>query len=206
MSRQAGAAIVTSRLQTLGLSLCFVLGFSTIFVLLGASATAIGQLLRSYQFELNIFGGAIIILFGLATLDLLQLSWMQREFRFSMSIPGGRPSGAYLLGAAFAFGWTPCIGPILGAILTVSAASATVSHGVTLLGVYSMGLGLPFVLAALFMGGLLARIKSMSRMGRILKIFAGGTMILLGAAMVTGYLSAFAFWLLATFPVLGSIG
>ena len=140
-----------------------------ILVLLGASATAIGQLLRSYQFELNIIGGSIIVLFGLATLGLFQPSWLQREFRFGMSAPGGRPSGAYLLGAAFAFGWTPCIGPILGAILTVSAASATVSHGVTLLGVYSLGLGLPFVLAAMFTTGLLARIRSMSRLGRMLK-------------------------------------
>lgn len=206
ISGQSQAAIATSRLQTVGLSLCFVLGFSTIFVLLGASATAIGQLLRSYQFELNIIGGTIIALFGLAALGVLQPSWMQREFRFGMSVPGGRPGGAYLLGTAFAFGWTPCIGPILGAILTVSAASATVSNGITLLGVYSLGLGLPFVLAALFTSGLLARIKSMGRMGRILKIFAGGTMILLGVAMMTGYLSAFAIWLLATFPVLGSIG
>ena len=107
ISRQSGAAIVTSRLQTLGLSLCFVLGFSTIFVLLGASATAIGQRLRSYQFELNIVGGSIIVLFGLATLGVMQPAWLQREFRFNMSVPGGRPGGAYLLGAAFAFGWTP---------------------------------------------------------------------------------------------------
>jgi len=204
--RQSGGTIATSRLQTVALSLCFVFGFSTIFVLLGASATVLGQLLRLYQFELNIIGGSIIILFGLVTLGLMQSSWLQREFRFGISVPGGRPGGAYLLGAAFAFGWTPCIGPILGAILTVSAASANVSNGITLLGVYSLGLGLPFVLAAVFTSSLMGRITSIKRAARVLRIFAGGTMILLGAAMITGYLSAFAIWLLATFPVLALIG
>ena len=129
-----------------------------------------------------------------------------REARFHLDIPGGRGASAYVLGLAFAFGWTPCIGPILGAILTVSAASATVSNGVALLAIYSLGLGVPFLAAALFTDALSARIKAVGRFGRLLRSFVGGVMILMGAAMVTGHLSTCGFWLLETFPVLSMIG
>ena len=199
-----GAAIL--RIQAIGLSLCFVLGFSTIFVLLGASATALGQLLLSYRHELNLIGGAIVITFGLFTLGLLRPWWLQRDLRFDLSPAGGRPIAAYVLGMAFAFGWTPCIGPVLGAILTVSAASATVTNGIAFLGAYSLGLGIPFLLAAAFTDGLAARLKSFGRAGRILQLLAGGVMIVMGAAMITGYLSAFSFWLLETFPLLATVG
>jgi len=194
------------RFHAIALSFCFVLGFSTIFVILGASATALGQALISYRYELNLVGGAVVIGFGLFTLGLLRPSWLQRDFRFDAPLTGGRPLSAYLLGMAFAFGWTPCIGPILGAILTVSAATATVASGVALLAVYSLGLGLPFLLAAAFTDGLLARLKSIGGAGRILQLLAGGVMILMGAAMVTGQLSTFSFWLLNTFPVLSTVG
>ncbi len=194
------------RAQAVGLSACFVLGFATVFVILGASATTLGQALISYRYELNLIGGVIVIGFGLFATGLLRPSWLQRDFRFDIALPGGRPVAAYLLGMAFAFGWTPCIGPILGAILTVSAASARVAKGVTLLAVYSLGLGIPFLLVAVFTGGLLARLKSIGRVGRVLQILAGGIMIVMGRAMITGQLSAFSFWLLETFPRLSSIG
>ena len=196
----------TTRLPALGLSLLFVLGFSSVFVSLGASATAVGQLLLQYRYETNLVGGAIIIVFGLFMTGLLRLSWMQRELRFHAAIPGGRPLGAYVLGLAFAFGWTPCIGPVLGAILTVSATSATVTQGVSLLAIYSLGLGLPFLVAAVFTGAFLARMRVMRRFGRHLQVFAGLVMVVMGIAMLTGYLSAFSFWLLETFPRLGTIG
>jgi cytochrome c-type biogenesis protein len=194
------------RFQAVALSLCFVLGFSTVFVILGASATALGQLLISYRYELNLVGGAVVIGFGLFTLDLLRPSLLQRELRADPEIAGGRPGGAYLLGVAFAFGWSPCIGPILGAILTVGAASATVGKGAALLATYSLGLGVPFVVAAAFTDGLLARLKSIGRVGRGLRLFAGSVMILMGGAMLTGQLSAFSYWLLETFPLLARIG
>ena len=194
------------RVQALALSACFVLGFATIFVILGASATTLGQTLISYRYQLNLIGGAIVIGFGLFATGLLRPSWLQRDFRFDIVLPGGRPVAAYLLGMAFAFGWTPCIGPMLGAILTVSAASATVSNGVTLLAVYSLGLGVPFLLVAVFTGGLLARFKSIGRVGRLLHVFAGAIMVLMGVAMITGQLSTFSFWLLETFPQLSTIG
>jgi cytochrome c-type biogenesis protein len=107
---------------------------------------------------------------------------------------------------AFAFGWSPCIGPILGAILTIGAASATVGKGVALLATYSLGLGLPFVIAAAFTDGLLARLKSIGRVGRGLRLIAGGVMIVMGGAMLTGQFTAFSYWLLETFPLLAKIG
>lgn len=210
----AGGAIVdkqvgehqAARLANLGLSACFVLGFSTVFVLLGASATLLGQLLLEYRYELNFIGGVIVIAFGLFLIGWLRLPLLQRELRFHAAIPGGRPLSAYLLGLAFAFGWTPCIGPILGSILTLSAASQSTAAGVVLLSVYSLGLGLPFLLAAWFTEALTARLKRTAHFGRILQIGTGIVLILMGVAMITGQLSVFAYWLLDTFPVFATIG
>jgi len=192
--------------QTIIMSLYFVLGFSTIFMILGASATALGQLLLSYRYELNLAGGAIVILFGLFMIGVVPVTAMQRDFRFHPSIPGGHPLSAYVLGIAFAFGWTPCIGPVLGAILTASAASATVTEGIALLAIYSAGLGLPFLLAAAFTTRLTHGLRRMARLGRFLHQVAGVVMIVMGVAMITGQLSAFSYWLLEAFPVLGTLG
>jgi cytochrome c-type biogenesis protein len=194
------------RYPALALSMLFVLGFGTVFVTLGASATALGQLLLQYRYETNIIGGAIITVFGLMMTGVLNLPWLQREFRFHMNIPGGRPAGAYVLGLAFAFGWTPCIGPILGAILTASTASATMGQGIALLTVYAAGLGLPFLLAAAFTESLTRRIRTIGRLGRRLYQLAGVVMIVMGIAMTTGQLTAFSYWLLETIPALGRIG
>ena len=197
---------VALRMPALGLSVCFVLGFSTVFVLLGATATALGQLLLAYRYELNIVGGAVIIAFGIFMLGLVRPNWLERDLRFHGALRGGRPAAAYVLGLGFAFGWTPCIGPVLGAILTVSAASATALDGVALLAVYSLGLGVPFLLAAVFTDSLAVRLKSIGRVGRVLQVIAASIMILMGIAMITGQLSSFAFWLLEAFPLLGRIG
>jgi cytochrome c-type biogenesis protein len=197
---------IANRLPAVGLSACFVLGFSTVFVIFGASATALGQFLLSYRNELNIAGGSIVVVFGLFMLGLARLVWLQREMRLHPAIAGGRPVSAYVLGLAFAFGWTPCIGPVLGAVLTVSAATATVTGGMSLLGIYSLGLGVPFVLAALFTDSLVARLKTIGRFGRILQTVAGGLLVLMGIAIVTGELTTIAYWLLDAFPVLAGIG
>jgi cytochrome c-type biogenesis protein len=205
MSVASGGAAVLS-LPAIGLSLCFVLGFSTVFIALGASATALGQMLLGYRIELNLVGGAIVIMFGLFLTGVIRPSWMMREARFHSDLPAGRAVSAYVLGLAFAFGWTPCIGPILGAILTVGAASATVGQGVALLGIYSLGLGIPFLLAALFTDGLTRRLKAMRRMGWMLQLVAGGIMVVMGIAMITGQMATFSFWLLERFPFLTQIG
>jgi cytochrome c-type biogenesis protein len=194
------------RLQAIALSACFVLGFTTIFVILGASATALGEALISYKHELGIAGGAIVIGFGLFTIGLVRPSWLHRDIRLPLTLAGGHPIAAYALGMAFAFGWTPCIGPMLGTILTVSAASTTVAKGIAFLAIYSLGLGVPFLLTAALTDGVLARLKSIGRVGRILQLFAGGVMVLIGGTMVTGYLTTVSFWLLEMFPVLSTFG
>lgn len=202
----SAGGIVARRWPAVGLSACFVFGFSTIFVILGASATALGRLLLSYRQELNVVSGAIVILFGLFMLGFANFPVLQRESRVHPAVAGGKPASAYVLGLAFAFGWTPCIGPVLGAVLTVSAASATIVDGVSLLAAYSLGLGVPFVLAALFTDDLAARLKGMGRLGRVLQIFAGGLLVLMGIAMITGQLTVIAYWLLDVFPILGTVG
>lgn len=195
-----------AKLAALGLSLCFVLGFSTVFVILGASATSVGQLLLSYRYEANLVGGAVVILLGLFLMGLAEIPWLQREFRLHVNLRGGRPSAAYIIGIAFAFGWTPCIGPVLGAILTTSAVSATVSQGILLLSLYSLGLGLPFLAAAIFTDSLMLRLRGFRRLGRSLQLGAGGVVAAMGVAMVTGQLTSFSYWLLGTFPILARLG
>jgi cytochrome c-type biogenesis protein len=190
----------------LRLSVLFVLGFSTVFVVLGASATALGQLFLSYRYEANLIGGGMVIVFGLLMIGLVRWPWLQRDFRFHLNLPGGGPIAAYLLGVAFAFGWTPCIGPVLGAILTASAVTTTVSQGILLLSVYSLGLGLPFLAAAMFTNHLVGRLRILGRFGRSLQIGAGAVVVVMGVAMMTGELTTFSAWLLETFPDLARIG
>jgi cytochrome c-type biogenesis protein len=203
---EGSGSAIAARLRTLGLSFNFVLGFSAVFVLLGASATALGQLLLKYRYELNIVSGIVVIAFGLFVTGLLRWSWMARDLRIHAAVEGGRPVSAFVLGLAFAFGWTPCIGPILGAILTVSAATTTVSGGVVLLAIYSLGLGVPFLLTAMFTDVIAHRLKNVRRLGRWLQVMAGAAMVLMGIAMVTGQMSVMAYWFLDTFPILARIG
>ena len=149
----------------------------------------------------------ILIVFGLVMLGLAhRLPWFYRDVRFHPRLRGGRPAGALVLGLAFGFGWTPCIGPVLGAILTMSAAQSSVSGGVALLSAYALGLGVPFLLTALFAGAAVRKLKALRGLGRGRQIAAGAIMILMGLAMVTGRLTRFGFWLLETFPALGRIG
>jgi cytochrome c-type biogenesis protein len=197
---------VDTRHSAILLSGFFVLGFSTVFITLGASASVLGQLLLSYRYEANIVGGAIVILFGLLLLGFVKIPWLMHDFHFKVDIKRGRPLAAYILGLAFGFGWTPCIGPVLGAVLTLSAASTTVGGGISLLVVYSLGLAVPFLIAALFTGYFLRSMKTLRRLGRPLQIISGIIMIIMGIAMITGYLSTFAFWILQTFPIFGTIG
>jgi cytochrome c-type biogenesis protein len=198
--------MIATRSVALIASLFFVLGFSTVFVILGASATMLGRLLLSYRYEANLVGGTVIVVFGIFTFGLFRLPWLQRDFRFHLDMPGGRPVAAYILGLAFAFGWTPCIGPILGTILMTSAVSATAAQGAALLAVYSLGLGLPFLGAAVFTDALLGRLRALRRVGRSLQIGAGAVMVAMGVAMIAGEFNDMSYWLLDTFPVFARIG
>ena len=203
---ESKAAPDRGRLQMLSLSLLFVLGFSVVFVTLGASATAVGSLLLRYKYEATVVGGAVVLLFGLFMTGLVRIPWLGRDIRYQGNLGRGTPYTAFGLGFAFALGWTPCIGPVLGAILTISAVTPELGSGLALLAIYSLGLGVPFILAALFTGALVSRMQKLRRVGRPLEIGAGLIMILMGLAMITGYITTFAYWMLRAFPVLGQIG
>lgn len=195
------------RVKALVLSAFFVLGFGAVFVALGASATALGRFFLRYRYETNLVGGIVVIAFGLLMLGALRfLPWLGRDFRLHPRLAGGHPAGAFVLGIAFGFGWTPCIGPILGAILTVTAVQTSMREGAGLLVAYAAGLGIPFLLAAAFTRELVDRMKALRRIGRPLQYVAGAIMVLFGIAMVTGRLTTLSYWLLERFPILGRIG
>src|SRR5215831_10119169 len=156
--------------------------------------------------ERDLACGTAVIVLGLFMMGLARLPWLQREFRLHHNLGGGRPLAAYVIGLAFAFGWTPCIGPVLGAILTTSAVSATVPQGLLLLSFYSLGLGLPFLAAALFTDHLISRLRVLRRLGRLAQLGAGAVVTVMGVAMVTGELTSFSYWLLDSFPVLARFG
>lgn len=201
------ALVPRHRVTALVLSAFFVLGFSAVFVALGASATALGRFFLRYRYEANIVGGVIVIAFGLLMLGALRfVPWFGRDFRLHPRLAGGHPGAAFILGIAFGFGWTPCIGPILGAILTVSAVQSSLHGGIGLLIAYALGLGVPFLLAAAFTRELVGRMKTLRRVGQPLQIVAGLAMVLFGFAMITGKLTTFSYWLLEKFPALGRIG
>lgn len=186
-------------------ALMFVLGFSTVFVALGASASFIGGFIRAWSAQLSIVAGIVIIIMGLHFLGLTRIDFLMREGRLSIPKPVGR-WGAYVMGLAFAFGWTPCIGPILAAILSVAAAEATVMKGAGLLAIYSLGLGIPFLLAAFMIerfSGLLARMKHhLAKVERAM----GVLMVVTGIAFLTGSVTEVSIWLLETFPALQNFG
>lgn len=195
-----------TRAKAAAMSVFFILGFGMVFIALGAGATALGGLLLRYRYEANVVGGVIVVLFGLFMLGLARhVSWFHRDLRLHPRLRGGNPVAALVLGLAFGFGWTPCIGPVLGAILTVSAVENP-SSGIGLLAAYALGLGVPFLLAAVFMRELVGRLKAFRHAGRPLQIVAGIVMVLVGVAILTGQLGAFSIWLLKTFPALGRIG
>ena len=194
------------RLVALGLSAFFVAGFSTVFIAFGASASAIGQLLMRYRYEANLVAGALVVAFGLFMLGAWRwLPWLQRDLRPHWRIAGGNPLSAYVLGMAFAFGWTPCIGPVLGAILAVSAVSADAA-GVGLLTAYALGLGVPFLLAALLAERTAQVFARWRRFGAAIQVAGGVVLVIFGIAMITGQVAVASLWLLERVPALGAIG
>ena len=186
-------------------ALAFVLGFSTVFVALGATASAIGELVRSHIEALSLIGGIVIIVMGLHFLGVFRIGFLMRQVRVERSHPAG-PVGSYVMGLAFAFGWTPCIGPVLGTILAVAGAEQTVGRGAGLLAAYSLGLGIPFLAAGFFAAPFvhfLGRFRAY--LGTVEKVM-GGLLVVTGILFVTGQISMISYWLLATFPALGNIG
>ena len=183
----------------------FVLGFSTVFVALGASASVIGALMRAYSGPLATAAGVVIIIMGLHFLGITPIALLHRQKRLEVAKPVGL-WGAYVMGLAFAFGWTPCIGPILAAILTVAASEQTVSRGAGLLAVYSLGLGIPFIVAALAIEPFAAFLARFKKHLAKVEHAMGALLVLTGVAFLTGSINEMSVWLLEVFPVLGRIG
>lgn len=184
----------------------FVLGLSTVFLLLGFTASAFGALFLQNQVLFSRISGGVVILFGLHFLGIFRIPILDREARLDAGDRGGSALGAYVLGLAFAFGWTPCIGPQLGAILSLAASEANVTRGTTLLAVYAGGLGIPFLVAAVFMNRALGIMNRMKRYMALIERVMGLLLIAVGLALLTGAFSAFSFWLLETFPALARLG
>ena len=187
-------------------ALFFVLGLSTVFIFLGFSASAIGTVFFEYQNLLNTIAGLVIMLFGLHFLDILRLKVLDREARFEVENYQGTAFGSYVLGLAFAFGWTPCIGPQLGAILSLAASNGSIAKGTFLLTFYAIGLGIPFLIFAFFINRLDGTLKLIKRYFKIIERIMGLLLWTVGLLMLTGGFSSISFWLLETFPSLGVLG
>ena len=192
------------RREAVAAALLFVLGFSTVFVTLGASASAVGALLHAYSYVLGKIAGVVIIIMGLHFLGLTPIAWLMREKRVQVGKPVGI-WGAYLMGLAFAFGWTPCIGPVLGTILAIAGSEGSVGQGAGMLAVYSLGLGIPFIAAALAVepfAAFLARFRT--HLGTVEKVM-GGLLVVAGVAFFSGWITDLGSWLIQTFPDLGRL-
>ena len=196
----------------------FVLGFSTVFISLGAGASTIGHLVRAHLDVLSTIAGLVIILMGMHFLGLLKIGLLYRELRFQTggvaiaaggeqsTSPAAMAAGSYVMGLAFAFGWTPCIGPILGAVLAVAGTRESVGQGAVLLAIYSAGLGIPFLLAAFFVNPFMRFLNRFRRyLGMVEKVM-GGLLVLTGILFLTGGMQTMSYWLLEKFPVLSSFG
>jgi cytochrome c-type biogenesis protein len=187
-------------------SVAFVLGFTTVFVILGATATVLGQLVAANLPLLAKIAGVIIIIAGLHFLGVIHIPLLHREARYHADTRPAGLVGAYLIGLAFAFGWTPCIGPVLGAILAVAAGEGSVSQGVSLLFVYSLGLGIPFILAAVAIRPFMSAMQRFRGHLAMMEKVLGGFLVLTGILFLTNSMTFISGWILQTFPGLATIG
>lgn len=205
------------RRNVLASAACFVLGFSTVFVLLGATASVFGQAFRRLTaLDVSIFGvdvpvvavaaGIIVAAMGLHFLGIFRLAFLYREARLRVRRKPPGLLGGYVLGLAFAFGWTPCIGPVLAAILALAGSEDTVTSGAFLLLVYSLGLGVPFLLAAAFAPSFISWSSGFRRHLPAVEKAMGGFLVVAGVLFITGHVSAMSYWLLETFPAFATIG
>ena len=179
----------TSRLQVFITSLAFVIGFSLVFVALGASATAIGKFMFAKLPLLSKIAGGVLIVFGLHTMGVFRLAFLETEKRVHAQRKPAGPLGAMLVGIAFAFGWTPCIGPILGGILAIAGSRNSVGEGITLLAVYSLGLGIPFLLTSLAINQFFGAAKRIRRYYHAIELASGALLVAIGVLIITGQLT-----------------
>jgi cytochrome c-type biogenesis protein len=196
---QAAVAAV-SRTRVVGTSIAFIAGFSLVFVSLGASASALGQLLLPRLTLLGRIAGIVIIAFGLHTMGILRIRWLEADTRVQTRAKPAGIVGAGVVGVAFAFGWTPCIGPILAGILAVAASQETVSQGIRLLAVYSLGLGIPFLVTALAINQFFAAFARIRRHYRAIEVTSGALLVVIGVLMVVNRLTVIAQYLSPYLP------
>lgn len=192
--------------KTVLMAVFFVLGFSTVFVLLGAAASSLNHLIAPHLDILAQIAGVLIVLFGVHMTGLVRIPILYREARLDAATKNLRLPGAYLLGLAFGFGWTPCIGPILATILAFAANENTVSEGAFLLTIYSLGLGIPFLLAAIMIPQFLGFLGKFRRHIRKVEIGTGVAMIITGVLIFNNDLALIANWMLDVFPFLATVG
>ncbi len=183
----------------------FVLGFTTIFVSLGAAASLFGQFIAQHKDTMAMLAGALIVLFGLHFLGVIRIPLLYRQARMEADVSPASLVGAYVMGLAFAFGWTPCVGPVLATILTFAASEATVAKGAGLLLVYSLGLGIPFILAAVLIRPFMSFMQKFRRHMETVEKVMGGLLVLTGILFVTGSMNIIGTWMLETFPALGTL-
>lgn len=202
LTNDEGAA----RRKAIVAALFFVMGLSTVFLFLGFTASAFGAFFLQNQDLFSKISGGVVIIFGLHFLNVFRIPFLDREMRMEAGESGGSAFGAYVLGLAFAFGWTPCIGPQLGAILSLAAGEASVARGTLLLGIYAAGLGIPFLLAAIFLTRAVNVMNKLKRHMALIEKIMGGLLLFVGVMLVTGAFSTFSWWLLETFPALATLG
>jgi len=198
--RGGAAGNSVARRQVLLASTAFVLGFSTVFIALGASASAIGDFLMSRLPLLGKIAGVLIIIFGLHTMGLFRLRFLETEKRIHTSRKPAGLVGAFLVGIAFAFGWTPCIGPILGGILTIAGSRDSIGEGVRLLAIYSLGLGIPFLLTALAVDRFFAATARIRRYYHTIEVVSGAMLVAIGILIFTNRFTIIARYLEPYFP------
>ena len=187
-------------------TILFSLGFSLVFISLGITASAVGNILLFFSNELRIIAGIVIILFSLQMIGILNLKFMNQEKRIGTTGYKDNYAFPFIVGAAFAFGWTPCIGPVLGSILALSATEASVTKGILLLSFYSLGLAIPFIVSGYFMSKFLTSKKSFGKyFNRVTK--TGGVILLItGILIATNQIQIISYYILTTFPFLTSLG
>ena len=196
----------SARWRVLAVAVAFVAGFSSVFVALGATASLIGQAVGAYLGLLGYAAGILLVIMGLHFLGVFRIALLDRTARIGIAREPAGLAGAYAIGLAFGFGWSPCVGPVLTAILLMAGASDSATEDAWLLLVYSLGIGVPFLIAAGFAGAFMrwsARFRA--QLGRIEKAM-GVFLIVAGVLIFTGQMPAIAFWLIETFPTLGKLG
>ena len=198
--------IVEKKQKILAKTIIFSLGFSLVFISFGATASYFGSFLINYSDTLRIIAGIIIIIFSLQVMGVLKLNILNKEKRFYTKNYSNNLFFPFLVGTAFAFGWTPCIGPVLGSILTLAAVETSIAQGVILLSFYSLGLAIPFILSGYAITKFLSVSKNLKSKMRLISLIGGSILLITGILILTNILQIVGFYLLEIFPFLESFG